>query len=329
MNTSRSSSKTVQSCKIIVSSILLLSSSITLAASCCGGGSAGSLIIPKFGKKIVDVTFDMEHYQGKWNSNRKYIADPKADDLNQYRLNLGYGQRLSSNWQAAIVIPYVWNDNQFSGETTKSNGLGDTSASFWYEAFDRVTCVYQVNSLADLKPAMYFGGSLTIPTGKSAFGDHVSDDYEITGRGLYRFDANFVIEKTVYPLTVTLTGSYGKYFARPVNQEYGNPVEPYTKRLGDRKSLSASLGYTVFLEDLDTVTFTTALSQLNEAEGKAANTKNPAIEKQSAAFTAAYASPDLRYVYKATWSHAFAANDRGMNFPVTDIFTLGLSYAFN
>jgi hypothetical protein len=324
MKTSTSFSK-----KAMTTAVLLLSSSVTFAASCCGGGSAGSLILPKTGKKVVDVSFDMEHYQGKWDANRKYIADPSADDLNQYRLNLGYGQRLASNWQAGIVVPYVWNDNQFSGETTQSEGLGDTSVSFWYEAFDRVTCVYQVNSIEDLKPAMYFGGSLTIPTGKSAYGDHVTDDYEITGRGFYRFDANFVIEKTIYPFTATVQGSYGKHFARPVNQEYGSPVEPYTKRLGDRKFLSAALGYTVFLEDLDTITVTTALAKLSEDEGRGAGTNSQAIEKQSVALTAAYASPDLTRVFKISWSHALASDGRGMNFPVTDIITLGFSYAFN
>lgn len=315
--------------KAITTAVLFLSSSVTFAASCCGGGSAGSLILPKFGKKVVDVSFDMEHYQGKWDANRKYIADPSADDLNQYRLNLGYGQRLASNWQAGIVVPYAWNDNQFSGETTQSEGLGDTSVSFWYEAFDRVTCVYQVNSIEDLKPAMYFGGSLTIPTGKSAYGDHVTDDYEITGRGLYRFDANFVIEKTIYPFTATVQGSYGKHFARPVNQEYGSPVEPYTKRLGDRKSLSAAVGFTVFLEDLDTITVTTAFAKLSENEGRGAETNSQSIEKQSTALTAAYASPDLTRVFKISWSHALASDERGMNFPVTEIITLGFSYAFN
>ena len=292
--------------KTITTAVLLLSSSVTFAASCCGGGSAGSLILPKFGKKVVDVSFDMEHYQGKWDANRKYIADPSADDLNQYRLNLGYGQRLASNWQAGIVVPYVWNDNQFSGQTTQSEGLGDASVSFWYEAFDRVTCVYQVNSIEDLKPAMYFGGSLTIPTGKSAYGDHVTDDYEITGRGFYRFDANFVIEKTIYPFTATVQGSYG-----------------------NRKSLSAAVGYTVFLEDLDTITVTTAFAKLSEDEGRGAGTNSLAIEKQSTALTAAYASPDLTRVFKISWSHALATDGRGKNFPVTDIITLGFSYAFN
>jgi len=322
---------TIFSTKALALSIGLLSSSSAFAASCCGGGSAGSLILPKFGKKVVDLSFDIESYQGKWDSDRNYIPDPAADSLNQYRLNLGYGQRLAKNWQASIIVPYVWNDNQISGDSIKSDGFGDTSLSFWYETFDRVTCVYQVNTIADLKPSIYLGGSLTVPTGNSMYGDTARVSYDITGRGLYRFDSNIIIEKTIYPFTATLQGSYGKHFARPVNQEYGEAVEPYTKRLGDRRFLSASFGYTVFLEDLDTITFSTALASLKEGKAQIGKHKEAAsqIEKRSASLTAAYASPDLRYIYKASWSHAFASDDYGMNFPVTDIITLGVSYAFN
>lgn len=330
-HTNPMTASTTLSAQALLLSCALISSSASYAASCCGGGSAGSLILPKFGKKIVDVSFDIESYRGKWDSERSYIPDPASDSLNQYRLNLGYGQRIAKNWQASIIAPYVWNDNHFSGETIKSNGFGDTSVSFWYETFDRVTCVYQVNSIEDLKPAIYLGGSLTLPTGNSMYGNSAKVNYDITGRGLYRFDSNILIEKTVYPFTATLQGSYGKHFARPVNQEYGQAIDPYTKRLGDRRFLSASIGYTVFLEDLDTITYSLALAKLNEdkAQTGAHKEAKSQLEKQSASLTATYASPDLRYIYKASWSHAFASDDYGMNFPVTDIITLGLSYAFN
>lgn len=311
--------------------LTLIFSSSTFAASCCGGGNSSSLVLPKFGKKMIDISFDYEDYDGFWNQDGDYIKDPKGADLNQYRLNLGYAQRIAPNWQVNAILPYVWNDNQYPGITSKEHGVGDGSLSFWYEAFDRVTCVYQVNSIADLKPAIYLGGTMTLPTGNSAYGNSADNSFEITGRGFYRFDANMIIEKTIYPFTLMLQGSYGKYLARPVNQEYGNAVEPYTKRLGDRQFISFSTGYTVFLEDLDTVTFTAAISDLREDEGKIDNVTDPLTEmkKQSSSLTAAYASPDLRYVYKLTWSHAFMDDDRGQNFSATDIYTLGFSYAFN
>jgi len=315
---------------LLSSSALLLPSSSAYAASCCGGGNSSSLVLPKFGNQMIDVSVDIEDYKGYWNQDGDYKKDPQGSDLNQYRLNMGYAFRIADNWQANVIVPYVWNDNTYPGITSKENGLGDASASFWYETFDQVTCVYQVNSIEDLRPAIYVGGTLTVPTGKSAYGDDATSSFDITGRGLYRFDANLLIEKTVYPFTVTLQGSYGKYLERDVNQEYGTAIEPYKKKLGDRKFISASLGYTYFLEELDTVTFTAALSDLREDEGEIDGVSDPLTEfkKQSTALTTAYATSDLRWVFKGTWSHALRDDGKGQNFPTTDIFTLGVSYAF-
>ena len=50
---------TIFSAKALALSISLLCSSSVFAASCCCGGSAGSLILPKFGKKVVGLhSFD-------------------------------------------------------------------------------------------------------------------------------------------------------------------------------------------------------------------------------------------------------------------------------
>lgn len=319
--------------RAVIATALLASSLLSTqayAASCCGGGNASSLMLPKSGHKMVNLSQDSEIYNGQWNQDGEYVKDPKGTDLKQYRLNMGYAQRLANRWQASIILPYVWNDNEYSGESKQTSGLGDTSISAWYETFDEVTCVYQVNELADLKPAIYFGTTLTVPTGQSAYGDDVDGSFEITGRGLYRLDANMIVEKTVYPYTVMLQSSYGKHLERDVNQEYGKAVKPYKKQLGDRRFLSLSAGYTFFLEDLDTFTVTTAFADLREGKGKFNGNTDGSTEfkKQSASLSAAYASADLRYVFKASWSHALRGDDYGKNFSTTDIFTLGASYAF-
>jgi len=311
--------------------VALSISTNAFAASCCGGGDSNSIVLAKFGHKMLAASVDIENYKGFWNQNGDYLKDPKGAELNQYRLNLGYAQRLGDNWQGSILLPYVWNDNQYSGVESQEHSFGDTSLNVWYETFDRVTCIYKVNTLSDLKPSIYLGGSLTLPTGSSAYGGSATNSFEITGRGMYRFDANMIIEKTVYPYTLKLQGSYGKYLTRSVNREYNEPVKPYTKRLGDRKYLSISGGYTFFLAGLDTLTFITALSDVRENAGSIDQHKDPQTEmkKQSIVITSSYTSADLRYIFKTTWSHAFQQDDRGKNFSVTDILTLGLSYAFN
>src|SRR5512138_1719153 len=50
------------------------------AGSCCGGGSPTSLIVPKYARAIVDMSFDVEIYDGFWNQDGKHIDDPPGSD---------------------------------------------------------------------------------------------------------------------------------------------------------------------------------------------------------------------------------------------------------
>jgi hypothetical protein len=101
------------------------------AGSCCGGGAAMNLILPKYAQGMIDVSFDVEKYDGFWNQNGKWTPDPSGSDLRQYRVNAGYALRLASQWQASVVVPYVWNDNTYSGLSSRTDGLGDTSLNLW------------------------------------------------------------------------------------------------------------------------------------------------------------------------------------------------------
>ena len=275
---------------------------------------------------MLDASLDLEHYDGFWNKEGDHVDDPPGSDLNQYRLNLGYAHRLSSRWQASVIMPYVWNDNQYSGLKTQSNGLGDTKINLWYEAFDGVTCVWKIKKPEDLKPAAYFGATLTVPTGISPY-DNVENNFDITGLGFYRLDATMLLEKTIYPWNASLLLSYGKYLERSVNREYGKYVEPYNKKLGDRLLATLSFGYTQFLDSMDTLTYTLALSHLQEDEARINGHSNSTsqFEKRSFALTAAYATMDRNWVFKASWSHGIDKDGWGQNFPTTDVLTLGVT----
>ncbi len=306
---------------------MLLPVPAVYAASCCGGGSGASLVLPKFSSAMVDASLDIEHYDGFWNREGEHIKDPAGSDLNQYRLNLGYAHRLGSRWQASVIMPYVWNDNQYSGLSTQTNGLGDTNVNLWYEAFDGVTCVWKIKKLADLKPAAYFGITLTVPTGVSPH-DDVENNFDITGRGFYRLDGTVLLEKTIYPWNASLLLSYGKYLERSVNREYGKYVAPYDKNLGDRLLATLSLGYTQFLDSMNTMIYTFAFSHLQEDEAEINGRTDPTsgFVKRSFALTAAYATMDRDWVFKATWNHTIERDGWGENFPTTDVLTLGVTH---
>ena len=299
------------------------------SASCCGGGSATSLVLPKFSTSMVNIAFDIESYNGYWDSGAIYRNDPPGSDLNQYRLNFGYAHRLSSRWQAAIVAPYVWNSNQYAGLSSNTNGIGDMTLGLTYEAFDGIKCVWKVRDWQDLIPAAYFGLALTVPTGISPY-DDVDNSFDITGRGFYRLDANMLLDKTIYPWNASLLLSYGKYLERDVNREYGKYVEPYEKELGDRMLGTATFGYTHFLENMDTMTFSLSYSHLEEDAGTIDGRTDVSseMEKNSVGVILAYSTMNRDWVYKLNLSHAFPEDGQGRNFPVTDIVTVGVSHVF-
>jgi len=299
------------------------------AASCCGGGSASSLILPKISHSMIDLSFDYEKYDGYWNKNGTYLHDPPGSNLRQYRMNIGYARRLGDNWQAFASAPLVFNENVYSGLSSSKHGVGDTTLGVWYEAFDNIKCVWKVNDWKDLVPAAYFGGSLLVPTGISPY-DNVGSSFDITGRGFYRLDGSMLLDKTVYPWNMSLAASYGVYMERPVNREYGNYVAPYRKKLGDRSLVTVTFGYTYFLDSMDTLTITGALSDLREKDGITDGQPDPStgMAKRSAALTLAWANMERDWIAKATWSHALAWDYMGSNFPVTDNITLGVTHVF-
>ena len=156
-------------------------SSTSNAASCCGGGASSGIILPKFNDAMIDMGFSNETYNGFWTNKGQYKDDPKGSDLLQRRINISYAHRLADQWQLSVGVPLVDNQNTYSGEQSSVQGLGDMSLSLWYEAFEKVTCVYRINGWESLKPSIYLGTSLTLPTGISPYSDRVDSSFDITG----------------------------------------------------------------------------------------------------------------------------------------------------
>lgn len=304
------------------------------AGSCCGGSAAAALVLPKSFQSMVDVSFDMEKYNGFWDDDGDYLRDPSGTRLWQYRLNLGYAQRLAPRWQAGVVVPYVWNHNKYTGLNSRSEGLGDMAVNLWYEAFDSPMCRLGWSSLGlrDLVPAATFGLSLTIPTGVSPY-DDVSSSFDITGRGFYRLDGNMLLDKTIYPLSMSLLLSYGKYRIRPVNREYGEFVQPYHKQLGDRATGTLAVSYDTLIDTASArrrITTTATLSQVWEGESEISGDRDPTsgMKKTAAALAVAYSALDRSWSGRISWNHSITRAGWGRNAVASDIFSLGASRAF-
>ena len=297
------------------------------SASCCGGGGAATLVLPKFFNRMYDISLSYEQYHGFWNQQAEHLNDPPGSDLNQFRISPGYAMRINTNWQASFVLPYVWNNNQYAGLTSNTQGLGDATLGFWYENFDDIKCVYAVNRIEDLVPAAYFGFSLTLPTGVSPY-DDVENSFDISGRGFYRLDANLLLDKTVFPWGLALSMSYGMYLQRDINREYGNYVAPYEKQLGDRFSASLALSYSVTLDAMDSLTYSLSYADLSEDKATINGVDDPTtgFEKRSLSLAAAYSTMKKDWIIRASLNHSPTIDGWGNNFPATDTFTIGLSY---
>jgi len=302
---------------------------LSWSASCCGGGSTTSLIVPKYARAIADLSFDAEMYDGFWNQDRKHISDPPGSDLRQYRLNMGLGYRFAKDWQANILLPYVWNDNNYSGLTSQTDGLGDTVLSVMYDLLDD-NSTWKVRSAEDLIPAVTLGLSLLLPTGYSPY-DDVNSSFDVTGRGFYRLDGTLLVEKTIRPWSASLALSYGTHFERSVNREYGKFTAPYSKQLGDRFTAALSAGYTYVLgSGGDNITGTATYAYLTEDDASFNGKRDDGsgLDKQSLGGALAYASTDHNWSVRMGWNHAIQQDGWGRNFPTTDIFSLGVRYVF-
>jgi hypothetical protein len=184
--------------------------------------------------------------------------------------------------------------------------------------------------MKDLIPLVTIGPSILLPTGISPYDDKTSS-YDVTGRGFYRLDGNILIAKTLHPWTASVSLMYGTYLQRPVNREYGKYVEPYMKKLGDRSSATASLGYIYYINSAgDSLTGTVSLSTLREEDATINGNRQPSsgFRKDSWGAAIAYSSTDSDWVFRGSWNHAIRLDGWGNNFPTTDIYTVGVSYGF-
>ncbi|MBI5143186.1 MAG: transporter [Nitrospirae bacterium] len=298
----------------------------SLAASCCGGGSASTLVLPKLGQSEYSASLVKETYTGYWNDTGTWRNT--GSDQNQYRLELGAAMRLAPRWQASISVPYAWNRYRSSATNSSTDGIGDTTIGIKYENFEHAMCITDIENWRDLLPAVYIGAAMTLPTGISPY-DDVENSFGITGRGFYRMDGNLLIEKTIYPWNLSLDFSYGTSLERDVNREYGNYVEPYRKKLGDRFAAAVRFGWGYDLP-WGGMTLTPAVSYSYVHEGKGeingSQYETSGFSSRSVGASLSLGNFTNEWIGTLSWGHAIKKDNWGRNFPTTDTWMLGVSH---
>ena len=296
-------------------------------ASCCGGGGGGASVLPRGERAMLDVSLDLERSDGYWDGDGIHRLDPPGSRIFQGRLNLTGAWRLGGPWQAAATLPLVWNSNQYSGQSSRTRGPGDSALSLWWEATTERSA-WRLAGAGDLLPSITVGPTLTLPTGLSPY-DGLSSSFDLTGRGFYRLDATVMLDKSYRAWSASASLSYGVHLGRPVNRFYGNYVEPYRKRLGNRALASGSLGYRTFVgTGGSSLALTGAFSYLKEEQGTIAGAPDPStgMEKSAVTGTLTWAGTDEDWSVRLSWIRAIRADGWGLNFPTTDIVSLGVRY---
>lgn len=278
---------------------------------------------------MTDISFEFEKYDGYWDSSGEVRSDPPGSDIRQYRAVLTVAQRIGERFQFAAVAPWVWNVSEYTGVSSSSSGVGDLQVTAWYMAVQE-SSAWRADSLADMVPEVELGATLTVPTGVSPY-DDVESSFDVTGRGFYRLDANLYVAKTLHPWTGSLSASWGRYLQREVNREYGKYVEPYEKRLGDRLSMAASLGYIMYFgTGGDTVTATATFSRVAEGDAKVdgETMENSGFAKSAAGLALSYSSTDHDWSARVGVTHSLAYGGWGEDFPITDVYSVGVRHGF-
>ncbi|QIZ83148.1 hypothetical protein HF888_02395 [Bermanella marisrubri] len=275
---------------------------------------------------MLDISTGYVHYDGFWDATGNKKQDPANTTLTQQTLNTSYAMRLAEQWQANVYIPLTVNKSEYGDSTEQQTGLGDVQFGIWYEAFERVTCVYKITGWQSLKPSIYFGSQLTLPTGYSQHSDDVESNFDITGRGFYRWDISTIIEKTIYPWTLSYQYTHGYHVERPVNQEYSNPVDPYNKQLGATNSWSLGGGYTWFLPDYSMLSLTITHAEMKERDTQINNQRisDTGFSESRLSASLVWNSTSRDWLVKTSFSEAQA----GSNYSKTQIVNIGASYVF-
>ncbi len=321
-------------CLLLLSMLLL--PSLSQAASCCGGGGGGGPTLAKDDKYKLDASFDYEGYTGEYLPDGTWKEE--TNDIFQLRLNLSGGKRLARDWQAGVLVPFVYNRvDAGPGKVSTSYGIGDIAVAVRYELWDDVGYFPRlIVDRTDWLPSVLLGLGITLPTGISPF-DDVASSYDITGRGYYIITPSLSLTKSLNYLngfTLSAGFSYGKALERWVTREYGRSVDAYKRKVGDRISWNMGVAYKIGTHLTDEWWWRTIPSGIsigyagfNEGEQKirGVELKDSGIKKNSFTF-------GLAWMWNVNWLSRFSFgwvpeyDDVGRNFPTTNTISFGVSY---
>lgn len=233
----------------IIITFLLFDSSV-YSQACCGNGLFDVSVLSLNKRALFGLNFRFDNYLGVWDHNSQWR------DLNytSYQISPSFNTayRFNRHFQMGLSIPYVINKKNLPGLPDYGSGIGDISVNGRYEIFHE----YEErevgrNIIIDKnKPYLAIVFGFIFPTGISD--ETANSDVDITGRGTFSSILGLSAVKTLMrdKLQFGTDINWQHNFEQTYTTYFNQPIpNSFSKRIGDRLNLAASLNYILNLKN--------------------------------------------------------------------------------
>ncbi len=206
----------------------------------CGVGNSYIGILPEFNKHIFGIRY-------RYNSLLTHVGVDGATTYlttdETYRTVEAWGGWDLGRFRVMASIPYNFNERLNQGNTTKKDGIGDISASGFYQLVNSRKNVFSNNLLVQ---SLWLGGSVKLPTGdynpldKSATNEN-ANLFQL-GTGSLDFSVTGMYDIRLQDVGVNLAATYKI-----------NTTNKYEYSYGNKFSTNAQVYYKFRIKDIVTI----------------------------------------------------------------------------
>lgn len=197
----------------------------TNACDICGCGVGGNYIgiLPEFNKHAVGLRYRV-------NSLRTHIGAGGATTYlttsERYQtVELWGAWNIREKLRIMTSVPYAFNERTNQGVSKNKNGIGDVSATVYYQLFNKMRMIQENKNLTQI---LWLGGGVKLPTGKYANADKQSTSQNTNlfqlGTGSVDFTLNAMYDLVVENTGINISSSYKANMNNKYDYNYGNKL---------------------------------------------------------------------------------------------------------
>lgn len=196
-------------------------------AACCGGeGPKSFLQLRELQSYQLGISTSLKDIYGRYDEYGDLI---RTDKSQTYTLSAGAAAKVTEDLDAQLLVPWVYQVKEYTGNPNSAGNLGDISVGARY-------ALVRAFFHDDWYPSIFVSGGLKFPTGTV---EALSNEGKITpgsGNGIWEPYLGVFLQKNVGFATLGLSATYTGRFKRTVDTVQG----PQSVKEGDRVTLGES-----------------------------------------------------------------------------------------